>query len=115
MTHKERITRKFTKDFRVSAVKLIFDEKMSISKAAYDLGVSSSTLHGWVRRFRKGTWDLNQDAKGLKSTEYRKLSHLESQAFDKEKIQDLERQLKRLTMERDILKKAIAYCIELPK
>ena len=120
MSDKRRLTREFTPEFRVQAAQLVLSEGMTVSKAAKDLGIPMGTLHGWVQRFRRGQWSLEtglppgaiQGKPGASGTTSR-TAHAVSE--DKKKILDLERQVRRLTMERDILKKAMAYCIDLPK
>lgn len=93
--------KQYSKDFKIEAVKLVTDKGMKISEAAKDLGVSHPTLASWVKEYQK---DSNKafPGKGKLSTE-------------DERVRQLEQQVKRLTMERDILKKAMGYFVEIPK
>lgn len=110
MADSKRVMRSFDKGFRLNAARLVLEEGVSIPQAAKDLGISANTLHGWVNKFSSGQWSLS-DASAVAL----KRQTVAASSPDKLKIQELERQLRRLTMERDILKKAMAYCVELPK
>jgi hypothetical protein len=43
--------RKFTREFKLEAVKLIKDRGVSYAQAAQDLGVHQSQLRGWAKQF----------------------------------------------------------------
>lgn len=118
--------REYTPEFRVQAAKLILEQGGSISQAARDLGVPLATLHTWVKKFNSGDWSLDGgnlkavrvEQKGsIPSSKPAGVSHkLHDQlGAEQRKNAELERQLRRLTMERDILKKAMAYCLDVPK
>lgn len=109
MSDTNRFTRSFDSAFKVNAAKLVLEEGVSIPQVSKDLGISASTLHGWVNKFRSGQWSFSITSPLASKT------HSVETSSDKLKIQDLERQLRRLTMERDIIKKAMAYCVEIPK
>ena len=111
MSQEKKMVRKFDAEFRVQAAKLVIEQGMQITKTAEDLGISANTLDGWIRKFQNGKWSL-----GSAAVSTAKIGPSVKQPNgDQVRIQDLERQLRRLTMERDILKKAMAYCVELPK
>lgn len=87
--------RRFTAEFKREAVKLALQPGAVVSRIAEDLGLHANVLRKWVKEFAAGRWE----AKGglpLKS---------EQQA----ELERLRRDLKRVSMERDILKKAVAY------
>lgn len=118
MNMKKRECREYTPEFRSQAGQLVIKEGVSLVKAASDLGISMGTLNGWLGKFRSGQWCLetggpklasDSDAAKLKT---RNGTHVSA---DQQRIQELERQVRRLTLEREILKKAMAYCIEIPK
>lgn len=44
--------RKFDKEFKLNAVKLIREKGLSIRQASDDLGVGKSTLDRWVRELQ---------------------------------------------------------------
>ena len=85
----------YTKEFRLGAAKMVVDEKMRLTQVVKDMGVSMSALSKWVTDYRKhGSGAF--PGKGLLAP------------IDQEK-RDLEKQVRRLTMERDLLKKTIAF------
>ena len=43
--------RKFTREFKLEAVRLIKERGVSYAQASLDLGVHQSQLRGWVKRF----------------------------------------------------------------
>ena len=88
----------YTKQFKLGAAKMVVDEKIRNSQVAQDLGVSISALAKWVKNYRKNGSGAFP-GKGLLVPQ------------DQEK-RDLERQVRRLTMERDLLKKTIVFFAE---
>jgi len=88
----------YTKEFKREAVKLVLVQEMSVCQVAKDLGVAYSSVGKWVREFREnGEHSFPGKGKLL--------------PWDQER-RELERALKRVTMERDILKKTIGYFAE---
>jgi transposase len=87
--------KKFAKEFKESAVKLVLQQGVTVQQAATELGVSMSALGKWVRDSR---------AKGASA--FPGSGHLSP---EDQKIKDLEKKVRLLEMERDILKKATAF------
>lgn len=85
----------FTKEFKEQAVKLVFEQGLTGKQVCQDLGVGHSSLMRWLREYRENGKNAFP-GKG-------KLLPLD------EERRDLEKRLRRAEMERDILKKAIAY------
>lgn len=84
--------RKFTREFKVSAVKLVNEQGYSPYEAARNLGVDAACVRGWLRKF----------------------SHEEGSAATGDgavqaELRRLRKENQRLRMERDILKKATAF------
>jgi transposase len=117
----ERKPRQYGPEFRIQAAKLILEEGISATQAAKDLGVPLATMHTWAKRFRSGEWDKEREsAKASLNLSTEKKISLPQKIYaqlteEQKKVAELERQLKRMTMERDILKKAMAYCMDVPK
>ena len=88
----------YTKEFKLGAAKMVVDEKMRLSRVARDLGVSISAVGKWVQGYKKDGGGAFP-GKGFLTPE-------------DEKIRKLEKEVRRLTMERDILKKTIALFAE---
>jgi transposase len=87
--------RKFTREFKLEAVKLITERGVSVAQAARDLGVHGTVLRRWVQ---DGTADPQQAFPGKGQMKP-----------DQLEIERLRREVTKLRAERDILKKAAAY------
>ncbi len=88
-----RSRRSFTDEFKAGAVRLVLDEGKTIPKVARDLDLTESALRLWVERARA---DRSKGKTGLTTAE-------------REELARLRKQLREVTMERDILKEAAAY------
>ena len=89
--------KRYNEEFKVEAVKLATERGYSLTQAAKSLGVSVDSISKWKKRLEEtsspriafpGNGNMN--------------------AIDKEK-RILEKEIKKLQIERDILKKALAY------
>lgn len=87
--------RRFSREFKVEAVRLVVERGVSMAQAARDLGVHVSVLRNWVREHR----DNPEQA----------FPGVGQQNRDAAEVTQLRREVARLKMERDILKKAAAY------
>src|SRR3954467_8094445 len=87
--------RKFTREFKLEAVRLIKDRGVSYVQAAQDLDVHVSQLRDWVKRFS------DDPQHSFPGNGQMKPEQLE--------IARLKREVIKLKAERDILKKAAAY------
>jgi transposase len=85
----------FDKEFKLSAVKLVLDSGRSVERIASELGISSNTLFNWKKAYLEDTQNAFPGKGNMKPEE------AELRRKDKE--------IALLKMERDILKKAIAY------
>jgi len=87
--------RKFTREFKLEAVKLIKERGVSVAQASLDLGVHQTQLRQWVKDFES---DPLQAFPGQGQMKPEQLE-----------IERLRREVIKLKAERDILKKAAAY------
>jgi transposase len=89
-----RSRRQFTAEFKREAVELVGTSGRPIAEIARELGIYDSTLGNWVRQDRidRGEQD------GLSSEEQARL-------------RELERDNARLRMERDLLKRTVAFWV----
>lgn len=87
--------RRFSREFKVEAVRLARERGVTLAQAARDLGVHVSVLRVWVRECGA---DPAQAFPGAGQ-----------QRPDAAEVTQLRREVARLKMERDILKKAAAY------
>ena len=93
--------RKFDKVFKEEAVRLILQEGRKVKDVASNLGVNPAMLSRWKRAYEN---------KGKEA--FPGKGHLRPQD---EEMRQLRRQLSDVTMERDILKKAVAIFSQRPK
>jgi transposase len=93
----ERIPRgRYTKEFRIEAVKLITEDHLSLPEAGRRLNVARSTINNWVNAQKADRLaDIGKSQ--------RPLTDLEMELYR------TKRELAEVKMERDILKKAAAY------
>jgi len=82
---------KFTTEFKRSAVALVKEQHQSIRQAAANLGIGDATLRYWIRKDREKQGS-ESEAETLRI-----------------QLAEAQRQIRRLTEEREILKKATAY------
>ncbi len=87
--------RKFGREFKIEAVRLIKDRGVSVAQASRDLDVHENVLRKWVRDFAV---DPAQAFPGHGQVKPEQLE-----------IDKLRREVVKLKAERDILKKAAAY------
>jgi transposase len=87
--------RKFSREFKVEAVRLVRDRSVSVAQAARDLDVNENVLRKWVKEFAAAPGDA------FAGHGHMKPEHLE--------IERLRREVTKLKAERDILKKAAAF------
>lgn len=85
---------KYNREFKINTVKLCRESSKSMSEIARDLGVAKSTLYMWTQEYKKHGEDSFPGSGLLKPSN--------------EELYRLKKQLADVTMERDILKKAIA-------
>src|SRR5919206_4360555 len=81
---------RYSPEFKAEALRLIAETDEPIKKIARELGVASKTLHEWLKAARPEPREpLNED--------------------ERSELQRLRRELVKVRMERDILKKATAF------
>jgi len=91
----------YSKQFKIDAVRLITEQGYKVSEAARNLGIHHSSLRNWKKQLET---DGNQSFPGK--------GHMTS---DKEELYRLRKEVKKLRMEREILKKAAAFFANEPK
>lgn len=92
---RERRRGRYPKEFRRDAAALVIDQRRTIADVARELGVVEQTLGNWVRQER-----IDRGLREGTSSE------------DKSRIAELERQVKRLSSERDLLKRSLAFWVK---
>lgn len=87
--------RKYTKEFKLDAIALVQEQGYSVVRAAESLDINENMLRRWIKRHREQGGESFR-GNGNVSTEQRR-------------ILELERQVRELKMEKEILKKAAAF------
>ena len=91
----------YSKQFKIDAVKLVTEQGYKVSEAARNLGIHHSSLRHWKKQLET---DGNQSFSGKGNM-----------TSDKEELYRLRKEVKKLRMEREILKKAAAFFANEPK
>ena len=84
-------SKRYTDEFKIEAVRQVTDRGFKVAEVAERLGITSHSLYAWTKKFGKP--GVVQRAELDQSAEIRRLKS----------------ELRRITEERDILKKAAAY------
>jgi transposase len=90
-----RARRRFSREFKVEAVKLVTERGVTVAQAARDLGVHVNSLRAWIADHRDDPAQAFP-GHGVQKPEAAELTRLR-------------KEVAQLKMERDILKKATAY------
>lgn len=86
---------KHTHEFKMEAIKLVTEQDYSQAEAARRLGISAKNLSRWIKE------SAGSNNKMPKPKKYAKA--------EQEELLHLRKEVKRLRMEREILKKAAAF------
>ncbi|CCN79722.1 transposase [Vibrio nigripulchritudo SO65] len=87
--------KRYPEEFKIEAVKQVVDRGYSVADVAKRLDVTTHSLYAWIKKY------------GADSKEHNELADAQAE------IRRLQKELKRATDERDILKKAAAYFAKL--
>lgn len=101
MSEKKRLQQRRTKEFKTEAARMVVEQGQPQAAVARNLGVTPGQIHRWVAAYKADAEHAFPGKGKLRPED--------------ERLKALEAQVKRLTMERDILKKAMAYFAEVPK
>ncbi len=91
MTRKRR---SFTDEYKAEVVNLIIEQGRPVRQVCQELGLTESSVRGWVQR---AEIDAGRGPQGALTT------------AEREELRRLRRELKEVRMERDLLKKATAF------
>jgi len=83
--------RKYDNEFKQEAIRMVVEEGRSVRSVEKSLGITYGVLKGWVGSYRQQTSGVAEPRVPLQT-----------------KVGQLEKELARVTRERDILKKAVA-------
>jgi len=94
--HNRRKRRKFSPEYKAEVVALINQEGNSLSQVCQDMDLTESAVRRWLEQPEKSTTMSNSSVV----------------PSEKEELQQLREENRRLKMERDILKKATAFFVK---
>ena len=87
--------RKISTEFKIESASLVLDKGYTVSEACDAVGIGDTAMRRWVNQLR-------DERQGITPIGSRALTP------DQQKIQELEAKIKRIEMEKEILKKATA-------
>ena len=90
----KRPRRKFSDEFKRDAVEIVNSSDKSIAQVARELGIYDSTLGSWVKQD-----EINRGVRDGVTTS------------EREEVTELRRENARLRMERELLKRAVAFWV----
>lgn len=89
------MSRKYDKEFKLNAVKLVLEKKLTCTQVSQDLGIGLSSLERWLHEVKKhGKNNVFPGSGNLR--------------IEDDERRHLKREIDVLRRERDILKKALA-------
>jgi len=86
--------RRYDREFKLNAVKLYRESGKTLKEIGHDLGIAKTTLYSWVEEYKTHGEQSFPGSGSIKPCN--------------EELYKLKKQLADVTMERDILKKAMA-------
>ena len=89
------IRKKYTKEFKLDAISLVKEQGYTCAEASRNLGINSNILSRWIR-------EVTENDK----TAFRGNGKLTDEQLE---LRRLREEVRRLTMEKEILKKATAF------
>ena len=89
------VRKKYSKEFKLDAVSLVLEQHYTRSEAARSLGINPNMLGRWIKQFE------SEDGQSFRGNG--KLSP------EQEQIRELKSRVKKLEMEKEILKKATVF------
>ena len=114
---------RYTNEFKVQAVRLSLSPDFQTQDVAYALDIHPFMLSRWKKQYREGRLKPGTAVPGLSlpklpkgdgevRTLKRKVASLERRVEARTKVRALERKLRALEIENDLLKKAIRFNLE---
>lgn len=87
--------KKYTKEFKLDAISLVLEQNYTRAEAAKNLGLNANVLGRWIKEHQ------NDDGQAFRGNG--------NLTPEQEEIRKLKAQVKRLEMEKDILKNCLPY------
>jgi transposase len=89
------MTKKYDKEFKLQTVQMIEEEGKAVAQVARELGISDNTLYRWIAEYKQDGKQAFPGSGQLKP--------------DDKAMRDLQKRIRDLEEENDILKKAMHY------
>lgn len=93
------MARRYEEEVKIETVKYICEHNKSVTQVAREVGVNVNTLHGWVKKYGQ-----QPEIKALKSY-----------SSEKDEFRALQKEIRDLKEENEILKKAMHYFAKSPR
>lgn len=91
--------RRFEESFKIETVKYISENNKPVAQVAREVGVNENTLHGWVKKYGKQP----------------EMKAVQSFSSDAAELRSLQKEIRDLKEENEILKKAMHYFAKDPR
>lgn len=88
-----KMSQKYDKEFKIQTVKMIQEQGKPVAQVARELGVSDNTLYRWNNEFKQDPTNAFRGSGNLK--------------IEEKTILDMQKRIRQLEMENEILKKAM--------
>lgn len=88
------VRRGFTPEFKREAAALVVEQGYTVNEACKAMGVGDTAMRRWVEQLKSEQQGITPSSKALTA--------------EQQRIQELEKRVKRLELEKEILKKATA-------
>lgn len=100
MTQRKQTKRRFSPEFKLEAIEQVIKYQQRAVDVAQSLDLDPSQLRKWIRQYEAEIQGITPVGVALTS--------------DQRRIQELEKQVRRLEMEKEILKQAAVLMSEIP-
>ena len=91
--------RRFEEAFKIETVKYISENNKPVAQVAREVGVNENTLHGWVKKYGQQP----------------EIKAVQSFSSDAAELRALQKEIRDLKEENEILKKAMHYFAKSPR
>lgn len=99
--------KQYTQEFKSSTIQLALNSDKSVIQIAKDLEINEKTLYGWIRAYKQQ--NKNHSTKETQTQQSTNISKNNNKETLEQENRRLRAELKTVTQEREILKKAAAY------
>jgi transposase len=91
--------KRYDEAFKIETVKYISENKKAVAQVAREVGVNENTLHGWVKKYGQQP----------------EIKAVQSFSSDAAELRALQKEIRDLKEENEILKKAMHYFAKSPR